>query len=96
MVGFNVMRRYEMEMNMTRTVEADVLRLREIRDNLTLTISNLEISVEELKEELVHMAQSHKEVRAADCEKKYRVFGVSPPLTFPTAGYREAEAPGLW
>lgn len=64
--------KYEMEMKMTRTVEADVLRLREIRDSLTLTISTLEMSVEELKEELIHMAQSHKEVRAADWRRSWR------------------------
>ncbi|KAM4750190.1 keratin, type I cytoskeletal 47 kDa-like [Anableps anableps] len=53
--------KYEMEMNMQRMVEADVLRLRGIRDSITLTISTLEMTVEELKEELIHMAKEHKQ-----------------------------------
>lgn len=47
---------------MQKTVEADVFRLRGIRDSLTLSISNLEMSVEGLKEELICLANSHKEV----------------------------------
>ncbi|XP_038140650.1 keratin, type I cytoskeletal 19-like [Cyprinodon tularosa] len=53
--------KYEMEVNLQKTVEADVFRLRGIRDSLTLSISNLEMSVEGLKEELICLANSHKE-----------------------------------
>ncbi|MED6281285.1 hypothetical protein CHARACLAT_019766, partial [Characodon lateralis] len=53
--------KYETEIKMQRMVETDVFRLRMIRDSLTLTISTLEMSVEELKEELICMATSHKQ-----------------------------------
>ncbi|XP_014328521.1 keratin, type I cytoskeletal 20-like [Xiphophorus maculatus] len=50
----------EMEMNMRKMVEADVFRLRGIRDGMTLTMSSLELTVEELKEELIRMKSEHK------------------------------------
>lgn len=50
---------------MRTTAEADVVRLRGVRDTLTLTISGLETSVESLKEELVTLTNNHKKVRAA-------------------------------
>uniref|UniRef100_A0A3Q2NPT1 Keratin 99 n=1 Tax=Fundulus heteroclitus TaxID=8078 RepID=A0A3Q2NPT1_FUNHE len=55
--------KYEMEMNMRKMVEADVLQLRGMRDCLTLAISSLEMTVEETKEDLICMSNSHKEVR---------------------------------
>uniref|UniRef100_A0A3B4XDS5 Keratin 99 n=1 Tax=Seriola lalandi dorsalis TaxID=1841481 RepID=A0A3B4XDS5_SERLL len=53
--------KYQMEMTMRTTVEADVLRLRGVRDSLTLNISDLELQIESLKEELVYMKSTHKE-----------------------------------
>ncbi|MEQ2277802.1 hypothetical protein XENORESO_007947 [Xenotaenia resolanae] len=53
--------KYETEIKMQRMVETGVFRLRRIRDSLTLTISTLEMSVEELKEELICVARSHKQ-----------------------------------
>ncbi|XP_013865636.1 keratin, type I cytoskeletal 47 kDa [Austrofundulus limnaeus] len=52
--------KYELELSMRNTVEADVIRLRGIRDNLTLTLCSLETNVENLKEELVSLANTHK------------------------------------
>uniref|UniRef100_A0A3B5R3U8 Keratin 99 n=1 Tax=Xiphophorus maculatus TaxID=8083 RepID=A0A3B5R3U8_XIPMA len=52
----------EMEMNMRKMVEADVFRLRGIRDGMTLTMSSLELTVEELKEELIRMKSEHKKM----------------------------------
>uniref|UniRef100_A0A3B5M4K9 IF rod domain-containing protein n=1 Tax=Xiphophorus couchianus TaxID=32473 RepID=A0A3B5M4K9_9TELE len=54
----------EMEMNMRKMVEADVFRLRGIRDGMTLTMSSMELTVEELKEELIRMKSEHKKVRS--------------------------------
>uniref|UniRef100_A0A3B4T4V2 Keratin 99 n=1 Tax=Seriola dumerili TaxID=41447 RepID=A0A3B4T4V2_SERDU len=45
--------KYQMEMTMRTTVEVDVLRLRGVRDSLTLNISDLQLQIESLKEELV-------------------------------------------
>ncbi|XP_003453824.1 keratin, type I cytoskeletal 20 [Oreochromis niloticus] len=53
--------KYEMEMNLHLTVEADVSRLRAVRDSLTLGISDLELSIEDLKKELVQMKANHNE-----------------------------------
>lgn len=55
--------RYDMEMNLHLTVEADVSRLRAVRDSLTLGISDLELSIEDLNTELAQMRANHKEVK---------------------------------
>ncbi|XP_071360982.1 keratin, type I cytoskeletal 19-like [Trachinotus anak] len=53
--------KHQIEMNMRTTVEADLLRLRGVRDSLTLTITDLQLQVEGLKEELVYMKSNHEE-----------------------------------
>ncbi|XP_029293875.1 keratin 99 [Cottoperca gobio] len=53
--------KYEMELNLHMMVESDVMRLRGVRDNLTLGISDMELQIESLKEELVYMKSSHDE-----------------------------------
>ncbi|XP_032417801.1 keratin, type I cytoskeletal 20-like isoform X1 [Xiphophorus hellerii] len=63
----------EMEMNMRKMVEADVFRLRGIRDGMTLTMSSLELTVEELKEELIRMKSEHKKVRSTGRQTKERL-----------------------
>ncbi|XP_062243992.1 keratin, type I cytoskeletal 20-like [Platichthys flesus] len=53
--------KYEMELNLRTMVEADLSRFRGIRDSVTLNISDLEMQIEGLREELVYMKSSHKE-----------------------------------
>ncbi|XP_020498478.1 keratin, type I cytoskeletal 19 [Labrus bergylta] len=53
--------KYEAELNMRNLVEADVARLRGVRDSFTLSISDLEVHVENLKGELVYFKSNHEE-----------------------------------
>ncbi|XP_068448353.1 keratin, type I cytoskeletal 19-like [Clinocottus analis] len=53
--------KYEMELNMCAMVEADVFRIRGVKDGLTLTISDLEMQKAGLEEELVSMKNNHQE-----------------------------------
>lgn len=54
--------RLEMENNLRAMAEADVSRIRGVRDALTLSTSDLELQIEGLKEEMVFMKNSHQEV----------------------------------
>lgn len=60
--------RYETELNIRNSVEVDMASLRRMKDNLDLTISDLNMQVEGLKEELVNMKSSHKEVRGCSIQ----------------------------
>ncbi|KAK5899822.1 hypothetical protein CesoFtcFv8_009253 [Champsocephalus esox] len=53
--------KYDIELNMHSMVQADVIRLKGVRDGLTLSISELELNIEGMKEELVYMRSSHQE-----------------------------------
>lgn len=52
-------------------VEADVARLRVVRDSQTLVISDLEIQIEDLLKELASMKLSHEEVSAFLLQRMY-------------------------
>ncbi|XP_062285151.1 keratin, type I cytoskeletal 42-like [Scomber scombrus] len=53
--------KYEMEVNMCNAVEADVARLRGIRDSMKLSITDLSVQIQSLKEELAYLKTSHAE-----------------------------------
>lgn len=60
-----------MEQSIRMNVEADVSRLRGVRDSLTLDIGGLQMQVEGLKEELVYLKSNHEEVRTIQLQRNF-------------------------
>ncbi|XP_061625809.1 keratin, type I cytoskeletal 20-like [Phyllopteryx taeniolatus] len=53
--------KYEVEMNTRAMVESDLVRLRGVRDNMVVIISDLKMQIENLKDQLAQLKRNHEE-----------------------------------
>lgn len=62
--------RFESELAIRQSVEADIIGLRKLIDDTNMSRMNLESEIESLKEELIHLKKNHENVSMMALTKK--------------------------